>query len=330
MRSLTSLRTLSATHNQIQEVFADFSSLSLWELNLSFNRIERVEHMLSGMTQLRMLNLEGNRVRALPAGLLGCGLLEHLVAGKNPLESMLPSVSGLGAITTVKLSDCKIRWLPAVMAAATSLRVVELDRNQLDAFPAGLCTLKAVATIRLRENFIVNVPPEIGRVPCLTCLDLSGNRVSLIACEVRLLSCLTFLSLADNRLRSLPPFPPFVGPVLGRLGRLETLDVRGNGLDRLPHDLALLRGLKHLALEGNPWRADAVLRRIVGRSPADAANDTGELSVHVLETEAGEPRAGPVDRFVVAQVGRQMHKSQVRAGRRSTASGWASPACSSS
>lgn len=105
---------------------------------------------------------------------------------------------------------------------------------------------RALRRLLLPYNRLPALPPAVGGLRDLRLLDVSGNALSLLGPELLGLTHLSTLLAKNNRLHegSLPK-------ELGRLQRLEVLNLSGNRFTCIPRSLLQLRGLRSLSLGGN-------------------------------------------------------------------------------
>jgi hypothetical protein len=164
------------------------------------------------------------------------------------------------------------KW-PEDMFARPQLRSCVLMRNQLSAADEQLTRLTMLEVLNLKSNRFESVdvivdcaslvsldmgynrlaalPHDIGaRLPHLQSLKLDANLFvgpqSIVPiCGI---STLTHLTLQSNALRTLPQ------PEIGRLSRLELLDLRSTELTELPDALFDLCELRFLRLQRNALR----------------------------------------------------------------------------
>lgn len=100
----------------------------------------------------------------------------------------------------------------------------------------------------LHGNVLRSLPIGLRRLQRLRSLNLSNNRLSMDDIEVVTeIETLTDLKLANNNLEGM------LLPAVGRLNKLEVLDLRGNCLTALPDTLAELICLKVLNLGENQF-----------------------------------------------------------------------------
>ncbi|MDD0843987.1 leucine-rich repeat-containing protein kinase family protein [Pseudomonas sp. Gutcm_11s] len=151
---------------------------------------------------LEVLNLSGNRLRALPHDLSRLHRLKVLFCSDNPFETLPES-----------LGDCP------------QLEMVGFKSNQLCGVPAAALPAR-LRWLILTDNRIENLPSELGERPRLQKLMLAGNRLSALPQSMAGLHQLELLRIAANRLETLPDW-------LLELPRLAWLAYAGNpGSDR--------------------------------------------------------------------------------------------------
>ena len=151
---------------------------------------------------LEVLNLSGNRLRALPHDLSRLHRLQVLFCSDNPFET-----------------------LPEVLGDCAQLEMVGFKSNRLREVPAAALPEK-LRWLILTDNQIEALPDALGERPRLQKLMLAGNRLSELPPSLAALHQLELLRIAANRLQALPDW-------LLQLPRLAWLAFAGNpGSDR--------------------------------------------------------------------------------------------------
>ena len=151
---------------------------------------------------LEVLNLSGNRLRALPHDLSRLHRLKVLFCSDNPFET-----------------------LPEVLGDCAQLEMVGFKSNRLREVPAAALPEK-LRWLILTDNQIEALPDALGERPRLQKLMLAGNRLSQLPPSLAALHQLELLRIAANRLQALPDW-------LLQLPRLAWLAFAGNpGSDR--------------------------------------------------------------------------------------------------
>ena len=274
------LRQLCASRNKLRTLPRGVSSMaSLWKLNLDYNNLDSLPDSFEGLAELKTLSLDANNLRTLPPSIGRLLCLQEFTATKNGFAGMLPSVAKLPNLKRFSLSDNCVRTLPKTLGSMEMLSYLDLERNEMETL-APLHMLKNLEVLKLKRNFIRLIPPEVEKLVKLKEFDISENQLVGIAAELRFLTNLAVLDLSNNQLISLPPCPPQVGPVFGKLISLQKLNVRKNQLCDLPLDFWECTLLTDLNLQGNPWTGNPKLKRIVSPHSLDAG---GELIVKIIE-----------------------------------------------
>ncbi|WP_394558779.1 leucine-rich repeat-containing protein kinase family protein [Aquipseudomonas alcaligenes] len=171
-------------------------------LDLAADLTELPDEIFALADSLEVLNLSGNRLRALPHDLSRLHRLKVLFCSDNPFE-ILPEVLG----------DCP------------QLEMVGFKSNQLREVPAAALPAQ-LRWLILTDNRIDSLPTALGERPRLQKLMLAGNRLSQLPQSLAGLHQLELLRIAANRLEALPDW-------LLQLPRLAWLAYAGNpGSDR--------------------------------------------------------------------------------------------------
>ncbi|XP_066321024.1 phytosulfokine receptor 1-like [Miscanthus floridulus] len=243
----------------------------------------QVSASLTGLTELRVLNLSGNALRgALPAGLLRLRSLEVLDVSANALAGALaaagpidlpaarafnisynafngthPVLPGARNLTAYDVSGNGFVGpvdAAALCAASPAVRVLRLSMNRLSgAFPAGFGQCRSLVELSLDGNGIDGVlPDDLFGVTSLQFLSLHTNSISGgLSPRVRNLSGLVRLDFSFNALSG--PLPDVFDALTG----LQELSAPSNRLSgELPATLSRCRRLRVLNLRNNSFVGD--------------------------------------------------------------------------
>ncbi|XP_054577615.1 leucine-rich repeat-containing protein 47 [Eptesicus fuscus] len=144
---------------------------------------------LGPLPALRVLDLSGNALEALPPG-----------QGLGPAEP-----PGLPQLQTLNLSGNRLRELPADLArCAPRLQTLNLTGNCLDSFPAELFrpgALPLLSELAAADNCLRELSPDIAHLASLKTLDLANNRLSEVPAELADCPKLKELNLHGNQLK---------------------------------------------------------------------------------------------------------------------------------
>ncbi|WP_419164402.1 leishmanolysin-related zinc metalloendopeptidase [Candidatus Palauibacter sp.] len=232
----------------------------------------------AGLTRLKVLQLQENRLERLPEGVF---------AGLSSLESLDLTYTGLGA-------------LPArLFAGLSNLRELRLPENRVENLPAGIFSdLSGLRVLDLADNALAALPPTVFRsLGQLEVLWLDANRLAKLPEGVFSdLSRLRSLALGYNNLSGLPP------GIFTGLSRLEELFLQENAgapfvlrpeLERVDNPDPLAPGPARVAatvVEGLPFEISFGLTAYDGALSSEAvtfAAGTG-VSGEVTVTRSGE------------------------------------------
>ncbi|XP_074190313.1 leucine-rich repeat-containing protein 47 [Rhinolophus sinicus] len=144
---------------------------------------------LGPLPALRVLDLSGNALEALPPG-----------QGLGPAEP-----PGFPQLQSLNLSGNRLRELPADLArCAPRLQTLNLTGNCLDAFPAELFrpgALPLLSELAAADNRLRALSPDIAHLASLKMLDLSNNQLSEIPAELADCPKLKEINLRGNKLK---------------------------------------------------------------------------------------------------------------------------------
>ncbi|XP_069501453.1 extracellular matrix protein 2-like isoform X3 [Ambystoma mexicanum] len=248
-----------ATENDIAHLPADaFAGLPNLEwLDLSKNKLDDDGvHIdaFKNLTKLKRLNLDGNRLTAIP---LLPPLLQELKMNDNAIQGLQRhSFRGLYKLLTLELEGNHFHdgnVFPMSFKPLRSLIYLRLDRNRFRAVPSGLPA--SLQELHLDSNRIEQVSEGLlNKTLNLSVLVLSNNRLQEDRIAMRAwidLPKLESLDLSYNRLVHVPSFLP---------RGLRQLTLHHNQIERIPgYVFAHMKpGLEFLHLSHNHLRDDGI------------------------------------------------------------------------
>jgi len=133
--------------------------------------------LIKEMRNLRVLQLNGNRFKALPDEIGYLPYLKHLNLGNN-----------------------KLHFLPKTFVKLDSVIELDLSNNYLDSLPYNIGNLKKVKKLYLQNNRLKSIPRSISKMQNLEVLNLSNNYLDSLPSEIRLLTNLKTLILEGNNI----------------------------------------------------------------------------------------------------------------------------------
>jgi Leucine-rich repeat (LRR) protein len=218
-------------------------------LDLAGNAIEALPPAVAGLRGLVELNLARNRISALPDAVCELAGLALLRVSDNPTLATLPDRLGwCGRLVELAADNCALAVLSPSLPRCPLLRTLRCSNNRLtdDGVRGALAGCAALAWIDLRHNRLTAFP---ALPPSPSEVYVGVNAITHVPPAHLARSSLTVLDVSDNRLAALPE------DALRSLTALTTLDLRNNDLATLPPVLGYLPLLKRLAFEGNPLRS---------------------------------------------------------------------------
>nr|GMD73377.1 LRR repeats and ubiquitin-like domain-containing protein At2g30105 [Ipomoea batatas] len=155
----------------------------------------------------RLLDLNNNSVKDVPAKISCLGSLMKLFLNANGIEDKSLSWEGI--------------------ASLKHLEILSLNENQLTIIPSNLGALRSLQQLHIAKNKLTSLPTEIGLLTALEVLKANNNRLNTIPNSIGGCASLVEIDLSCNLLTELPD-------TLGKLKDLKTLNLKNNGLTSLP------------------------------------------------------------------------------------------------
>ncbi|XP_068194705.1 leucine-rich repeat-containing protein 57 [Antennarius striatus] len=156
-------------------------------------------------SNLRTVDLSGNKIEVLPAAIGNFLQLKSLTLNSNRLFDIPSEISKLKKLETLSLNGNRIQQLPSTLGQLKTLRTLNLSGNQISEFPSGLGTLRHLDLLDLSRNKIQNVPSEVSELQAIE-INLNQNQISVLSPEVSACPRLKVLRLEENCL-DLPSIP---------------------------------------------------------------------------------------------------------------------------
>lgn len=257
--SLHFLRILNLTNNHfisLQRIW--FQSLDLLEeIHLANNKLAYIPYQVfEPAWSLRVIDLSGNKLVSLPdLSFRPNKHLQELDLSSNRLKR-LPSrlFSGLSNLRILGLANNEIDTIPrGFFVELKNLEQLDLSGNPInrliDITFQGLVSLQGISLSRTQ---ITNFPQDIWKpVSSLRTLLIEDNKIEIIKNgDLFNLHNLEILKITNGALREIGLRS------LDSVPNLKKIDLRDNDLTFLPANLASLKKLEELQLEGNPWACD--------------------------------------------------------------------------
>ncbi|PSC71659.1 kinase [Micractinium conductrix] len=200
---------------------------------------------LCALRGLRELDLRGNAIPALPAGVGRLVQLTRLCLSGNLLTELPPQIGKLQMLVDLDVGSNRLAALPAELGQVTTLRFLNAMNNRLEALPDTIGDCTALVRLGLKSNRLAALPASIGRLHGLVELYLTDNLLEELPAEMGQLRSLVKLQASFNPLRALPA-------ELGRLPNLEMIRVASCNIAEVPAALRDAPKLAWMSLASNP------------------------------------------------------------------------------
>lgn len=254
-----------------------FSLENLEHLDLQDCGIGNLPAGIENLKRLKTLNLGRNNLRTIPREVGNLKYLQALKLNNNALGDIPKEVSGLTNLETLDISGNSISELSFHLANFQRLKSLNISGNQLRKLPDSLTELKNLLILDISENKISQLPADLVKLEKLENLNLSDNDFREIPGSI-----FQLLNLRDLNLRSLNCYSSlridsvyitvdsgFIWQVvkfrewedphtienipegIGKLKKLQHLNLSDIGLYSLPNELGNLTEITTLDISGN-------------------------------------------------------------------------------
>ncbi|KAI8484887.1 hypothetical protein Bbelb_372940 [Branchiostoma belcheri] len=248
-RTTVRLQVLILKNTQLSLLQGDiFAGLNLQSMDLSFNNLESLPHLVFGKRNMKLetLLLGVNRLSSIPSCLQHLTVLKHLDLSYNRIKTVGDaSLTGLQNLKYLYLSGNGIVSMADNAFSHLWLTRLNLSSNNLTTVPTSLTSMSSMKMLSLGGNPLRQVPPGmLQSMPALHTLELQKVGLSYLPSGAFSNSSLTHLSLAFNHLQALP-MDVFSGTAL------KVLQLQGNLFSQFPRAAATLETLQTLDLRHN-------------------------------------------------------------------------------
>lgn len=197
-------------------------------LNMYENQLESLDGIgLLAKTPLEDLNLGNNLVKQIPAEMGGLTSLKSLWLDDNRLDEFPVVICSLVKLTELRLSSNQIPVVPHSIAALKNLTTLALDNNKLTEFPLGILELKYLEHLWMRQNLLMELPENLDTLDKLQTLSVSSNEIDALPLCLASMPTLTCIFANANKLKG-------VDDQLCKLPALEKLNLANNRLEYVP------------------------------------------------------------------------------------------------
>lgn len=283
LATLRKLKFLVLSYNKIDYLEPGVFSPGLERLVLSKNNLSTLNGAIRNLGSLEWLFAGSNQIKTVAGELDGLFSLKLLNLDNNKLTSLEGSFTSLRSLQTLSLRSNWIEHIGDAFAPLTHLRHLNLSKNHLSTLePQAFANLTQLQTLDLSRNFLTEIGPALNHLKHLERLNLSRNSLSAVRLdEIKWLKDLRELDLSQNQISSVDvTFGHYLSRVSvlnlsdNRLKRihngihylhdLNSLDLSYNSISSLDkRDLAKNKRLRRIDMQGNPWRCDASLVRVL-------------------------------------------------------------------
>jgi len=285
INQIQSIDRLSLAHNKIKKLppmWGPFSQ-NLVELRLNYNMLSNIPQQFTWMTRLKILDLSGNAVVAIPKSFGACQALEELHVDFCSLEHMdvhLAQCSRLVNFTfdgneEMKYPPREVQMKGAQLVLKYFRQIIDcprtnimlLDNFDLEDFDDKILEFRSVTWLNLSNNAITKVPSEIRQLLFVELVNMNNNKLGCVPRIFNLMDTVTDMSFDNNAVEGIEPgivllsnltrlslssnIITRIHPSVFKLTKLEILDLNDNKIGKLPGLVGELRKLVSLALGSN-------------------------------------------------------------------------------
>jgi Leucine-rich repeat (LRR) protein len=219
-------------------------------LSLRYNNLCNIPAFVSRFKNLKVLDLEGNKISTLEEDFLSNQKIEELsigLADNFDLAKAFNVIKFMPELKTLHLDNTIIAKFPDDLSAVKNIQNLSLTNDHLKEFPIGLTTLENLKTLNLSGNDFDFLPIEFNRLNNLEELYLSNDFNLDIKESFEVLNSLPHLKILhlDNiTTRKLPTN-------FKKLTHLETVYLQEGQFYMIPNQSHPIKKLSHVDLRNS-------------------------------------------------------------------------------
>ena len=249
--SLSNLKSLKLSFNEIKgDVVALEKLQNLEILELDFNQIENID-ALYGLTEMKELVLEGNRIQFIGA-VENLENLSKLNLGNNGIND-LQALGNLTMLEELYLFSNNISYFDPI-DKMSRLRILDMSNNNIELFPdnnSPFIHITGLQELYLNNNSITDLL-ALEKLAYLRILHCSYNRIENID-SIKFLTNLRELFIEQNQIM-------FIEPIT-ELPKLENVKLSQNPISDCPPDVWETNDIEQIRAHFQGQTRDASFRQ---------------------------------------------------------------------
>lgn len=170
-------------------------------LNFSDKNLKEIPKEIYKLPALRYLNLDDNKLKALPRIIVIFKDLKELRVGNNRLEEITYEISKLTHLEHLFLDRNNFKTIPESIGKLKSLKILLLYGNHIEELPESIGKLINLKDLSLESNCLKELPHSIKDLKSLIRLYLQFNKLYKLDEEILNLQNLEEIHL-DERLKN--------------------------------------------------------------------------------------------------------------------------------
>ena len=201
---IPTLRELRLGNNSLTgglpDILGELKALEI--LDLHDNSIEDIPQTIKSMSKLKVLNVAGNKLTAIPIVAMGGMPLTEIIASHNRLNGHLfpSSISQVASLQILDVSHNALVSIGDGQINMPLLHTFDVSSNRLTALP-DLTVMHKLFTLNASENQIRTIPEGFTSLKALKSADFSGNNLLTLDDGIGSMENLTVLNISNNPLR---------------------------------------------------------------------------------------------------------------------------------
>lgn len=208
---------------------------SIDKLDLSNKNIEKLHENFNLLINLKVLELEDNKISELPEEICEIDLNE-IYLSRNNLKELPKSFGEIKNLEGLFLGNNDFYFAPDCIGNLTNLKALHLHGNHISELPKSYENLENIEILYLSDNKLTELPDVIKSWVKLTFLHVEKNQIKILPTWIGNLKALWNVNLSANELVDIPTS-------IAEINELRFLNLKNNKLHILPNEMGKIQSI---------------------------------------------------------------------------------------
>ena len=198
------LKFLDASFNTIKEIDNLKDLIDLQNIDLKYNRIEKIPEKINTLINLKYLNLHNNQIKEIPYNF---GITLKNIISLNLDQNKISNIDNLRNIIALKelyLSNNNIKDISS-LSILINLHTIFLSKNKINEIPEKIYDLVNLQCFIISHNRLTSLSNNIGNFINMREFSCCDNQIVNLPISIINMRNIMFLDLSNNPIENINP-----------------------------------------------------------------------------------------------------------------------------